>query len=97
MLCILTNELKIFIIIIIIGIKFPTPYAWESNSPPLGRLKWSNAQGMPWGGGGEGLKLRFERYIRCFLKKIVIIEFYRQIKLSDQDDYRVLLTYWLSF
>ena len=46
-------------------IKFPTPYAWGSNSPPPGRLKWSNARGMPGGvGGGEGvLKLRFKWYI----------------------------------
>ena len=43
-----------------IGIKFPTRYAWGSNSPPLGRLKRSNAQGMPEGGM---LKLQFERYI----------------------------------
>ena len=53
--------------------KFPTPKAWGSNSPPPGRLWWSNsllpgtakvwnARGMP--GGGGMLKLRFERYIR---------------------------------
>ena len=32
-----------------IGIKFPTPYVWRSNSPPPGRLKRSNARGMPGG------------------------------------------------
>ena len=35
-------------------IKFPTPYAWGSNSLPPGRLKQSNARGMPGGGGGGG-------------------------------------------
>ena len=29
--------------------QIPHPYAWGSNSPPPGRLKWSNARGMPRG------------------------------------------------
>ena len=49
-----------------IGIKFPTPYAWGSNSPPPGKLKRSNARGMP---GGGMLKLRFERYIKLPKRK----------------------------
>ena len=46
-----------------LGIKFPTPYAWGSNSPPPGKLKRSNARGMP----GGMLKLRFDRYIRLVI------------------------------
>ena len=47
------------------GIKSPTPYALGSNSPPPGRLKRSNAWGMP--GGGGMLKLRFDWYITRLL------------------------------
>ena len=47
--------------------KFPTPKAWGSNSPPPGRLWWSNSL-LPGtakvsNARGGKLKLRFDRYI----------------------------------
>ena len=45
-----------------LGIKFPTPYAWGSNSPPPGRLRRSNARGIPGGGGGYGCGYRLFQF-----------------------------------
>ena len=66
-----------------LAIKIPTHYERWSNAPPRGRLRWttlppgqekaSNAWGMPGGGGGGMLKLRFDWYIRCWR------EFWREI------------------
>ena len=53
-----------------LGFKFPTLYAWVSNSLSPGK-QWRQVPGIcpgSWGEGGGVLKLRFDRYIsvQCF-------------------------------
>ena len=65
-----------------LAIKFPTPYEWWSNAPPLGRLsllnslpprqeKASNARGMPGGLGGGCLSFDLTGTLACSCKQML--------------------------